>query len=161
MMNTIYLLLGSNIGDSRHHLDTAISFIRSRVGTLVQQSSIYKTEPWGNKEQQDFLNQVLEVHTLLEPEEVLHQLLMIEQEMGRERMEKWGPRVIDIDILFYENRVIHSQRLTIPHPLLHERRFTLLPLAELAPNLIHPVILKSVKQLLDECLDSSLVLRYE
>lgn len=160
-MNTIYLLLGSNIGDSRHHLDTAISFIRSRVGTLVQQSSIYKTEPWGNKEQQDFLNQVLEVHTLLEPEEVLHQLLMIEQEMGRERMEKWGPRVIDIDILFYENRVIHSQRLTIPHPLLHERRFTLLPLAELAPNLIHPVILKSVKQLLDECLDSSLVLRYE
>lgn len=160
-MNTLYLLLGSNIGDSRHHLQAAASFIRSRIGTISEQSSVYKTEPWGNKAQQDFLNQVLEVNTLLEPEEVLHQLLMIEQEMGRERMEKWGPRVIDIDILFYENRVIHSQRLSIPHPLLHERRFTLLPLAELAPNLIHPVILKSVKQLLDECLDSSLVLRYE
>lgn len=156
-MNTIYLLSGSNIGDSSHHLDTAISFIRSRVGAITQKSSIYKTEPWGNKEQQDFLNQVLEVHTSLEPEEVLRQLLLIEQEMGRKRMEKWGPRVIDIDILFYEIRVMQTQRLTIPHPLLHERRFTLLPLAEIAPNFIHPVLHKTINELLAQCADSSVV----
>ncbi len=160
-MNTIYLLLGSNIGDSRYHLDTAISFIRSRVGTIVQQSSIYKTEPWGNKEQQDFLNQVLEVHTLLEPEEVLRQLLVIEQEMGRERMEKWGPRVIDIDILFYADSVMQTQRLTIPHPFLHERRFTLLPLDEIAPNFIHPVLHKTINELLSQCADGSVVTLFQ
>ncbi|MES2779824.1 MAG: 2-amino-4-hydroxy-6-hydroxymethyldihydropteridine diphosphokinase [Bacteroidota bacterium] len=160
-MSILFLLLGSNIGDSRNHLETAISNILQRVGTISKQSYIYKTEPWGNKAQQDFLNQVLEVQTVLGPEEVLNQILTIEQEMGRNRFEKWEPRIIDIDILFYGSAIIQTVNLVVPHPLLHERRFTLLPLTEIAPNFMHPVLLKTATELLTECSDTSLVSLFE
>ena len=157
IMEHIFLLTGSNIGKTEKHLLLAKKIIAERIGSVVHQSSVYKTEPWGNKEQQDFLNQVLEVQTTLLPEDVLKQVLSIEQEMGRNRLQKWGPRIIDIDILFYGDVIIKTEHLTVPHPLLHERKFTLLPLTEIAPGFIHPVMLKTVNELLIECADTSLV----
>lgn len=157
-MEKLFLLTGSNIGESEKHLQHARSLIAERIGVVLNVSSIYKTEPWGNKDQQDFLNQVLEVQTELIAGEVLTRILMIEQEMGRNRMQKWEPRIIDIDILFYGNEIIQTEHLSVPHPLLHERKFTLLPLAEIAANFVHPVLAKTVVNLLEECPDTSSVL---
>lgn len=156
-MPIIYLLTGSNIGNSQEHLQTAMAKIAVAVGVVSQQSGVYKTEPWGNKNQQDFLNQVLEIETELNPEEVLRTILAIETEMGRNRLRKWEPRIIDIDLLFYGNTIIRTQNLIVPHPLLHERRFTLLPLAEIAPDWVHPVFHQTVSELLESCTDTSLV----
>ncbi len=156
-MNQLFLLTGSNIGDSEANLLEAFAQIELQVGEIISASSVYRTEPWGNKNQQDFLNQVLEVHSSLKPEEVLERILAIEQLMGRNREVKWEPRVIDIDILFAGNQQIHTPDLQIPHPLLHERRFTLLPLSEIAPDFIHPVFQKTVLQLLTDCPDTSSV----
>lgn len=160
-MENIFLLTGSNIGDSRQHLQAAIAYISERVGSIVQQSGWYQTEPWGNKNQHDFFNQVLEVRTELGAEEVLTRILQIEQEMGRNRMQKWEPRIIDIDILFYGDAIIQTPELAVPHPLLHERRFTLLPLCEIAPAWIHPVLHQSVAELLNVCPDQSAVLKVD
>lgn len=155
----VFLLTGSNIGDSRSFLQQAKTAIASAVGNIINESGIYKTEPWGNKDQQDFLNQVLEVSTDLEPEVLLQTILNIEHKMGRYRMGKWGPRVIDIDLLFYGDLVMQTQRLTIPHPLLHERKFTLMPISEIAPDFIHPVLHRTMNELLDNCPDTSSVER--
>jgi 2-amino-4-hydroxy-6-hydroxymethyldihydropteridine diphosphokinase len=156
-MTAVYLLTGSNMGDSQANLSTTIMHIRQRVGEVVKISCLYKTEPWGNKDQQVFLNQVMEVHTELSPQELLKTILGIEHEMGRNRDIKWGPRVIDIDILFFGDRIINESELTIPHPFLHERRFTLVPLVEIAPHLQHPVFHKTIAQLLEECADKGVV----
>lgn len=156
-MHTVYLLTGSNIGDSYTHLMQARKSIALRAGEVIKASSVYKTEPWGNKNQQDFLNQVLQVNTELEPLDLLRTVLGIEQEMGRNREEKWGPRIIDIDILFYDTLIIDSEELRVPHPYLHERRFTLLPLHEIAPELVHPKIKQPVSVLLANCPDTSVV----
>lgn len=158
-MESLFLLTGSNIGESEKHLQQAKQLIAERIGVVSKASSIYKTEPWGNKDQQDFLNQVLEVQTELTGKDVLTRILTIEQEMGRNRSQKWEPRIIDIDILFYGDGVIQTEDLVVPHPLLHERRFTLLPLAEIAPQLIHPVLQKTTEELLKECTDNSLVVQ--
>lgn len=155
--NQVYLLTGSNIGDSPAYLKQAFETISAKVGPIIQASSLYKTAPWGNTEQQDFYNQVLGVETNLTAEEVLHAVLIIEQEMGRERHVKWAPRTIDIDVLFYNNAVINEPELNVPHPLLHKRRFTLEPLNEIAPQLVHPVFDKSINTLLAECEDHSVV----
>jgi 2-amino-4-hydroxy-6-hydroxymethyldihydropteridine diphosphokinase len=157
MLKTIYLLTGSNIGNSQMHLQLALVKIASVVGHITKQSSVYKTEPWGNTNQQDFLNQVLEVETELHPIEVLKIILTIETEMGRNRMHKWEPRIIDIDLLFYADEIIESDELVVPHPLLHQRRFTLLPLAEIAANVVHPIFIKTIGELLVDCTDTSLV----
>ncbi len=154
---SIYLLTGSNIGDSQAHLLEALKQIELQIGEVISVSAIYRTEPWGNKNQQDFLNQVLEVNTSLQLAEVLERILAIEQQMGRNRLVKWEPRVIDIDILFAGNQQIHTPELQIPHPLLHERKFTLLPLCEIAPSFIHPVFQKTILELLTDCSDTSLV----
>jgi 2-amino-4-hydroxy-6-hydroxymethyldihydropteridine diphosphokinase len=156
-MENLFLLTGSNIGNSKQHLQQAKQFINERIGIIVKSSSVYKTEPWGNKDQQDFLNQVLLVQTKLLAEDALIQLLQIEKEMGRNRLQKWEPRIIDIDILFYGDRIINTEKLIVPHPLLHERRFTLLPLAEIAAGYMHPVLHKTIEELLQSCNDTSAV----
>ena len=127
-MHTVYLLTGSNIGDSELNLLNASKFIQNQIGKVIASSHVYKTEPWGNKDQQLFLNQVLKVETELEPHQLLKTILEIENSMGRNRKIKWEPRIIDIDILFFNDEIIDQENLQIPHPLIHERRFTLIPL---------------------------------
>ena len=151
----VYLLLGSNLGDRLGVLALASDHIGERIGSVFHTSGLYETAPWGVTDQPSFLNQVLVIQTSYAPEDVLRLVLDIEHELGRVRYERWGARVIDIDILFYEDVVLNSARLTVPHPRLHERRFTLVPLVEIAPDLIHPVLQKSLTQLLDSCADSS------
>lgn len=157
MMHTVYLLTGSNIGDSRNNLQQAARLISEQIGMVSTASSLYSTEPWGRKDQQGFLNQALQVHTALEPQELMRTILGIEAQLGRKRKEKWEPRIIDIDILLYDDLIMDAQDLHIPHPLMQERRFALEPLNELAPSLQHPVFHKSMAQLLAECPDTGAV----
>lgn len=155
-----YLLLGANLGDRAHTLRRATDRIAERVGPVVQQSRLYETAPWGVTDQPMFLNQVLVVETVLEPEAVLDQTQAIEQELGRVRHEQWGARTIDIDILYYGQLILQTDRLTIPHPYLHLRRFTLVPLAEIAPEFVHPVLQKTTVELLTECADAGEVVLF-
>lgn len=150
----LILLLGANLGDRVDTLRKAVSLIKERIGSVDQQSSLYKTAAWGVMDQPDFLNQVVRIDTDLTPESVLEQTQRIEQELGRVRREKWGARAIDIDILYYGQRIIHTETLTIPHPYLHQRRFTLVPLAEVAPDFIHPILQKTTLELLADCEDT-------
>ena len=154
----LYLLLGANLNDRAQTLRRATGLIAERIGKVIQQSELYETAPWGITDQPAFLNQVLAIETTLEPEAVLVHTQGIEQELGRIRREKWGARVIDIDILYYNDRVIQSETLTIPHPYLHKRRFTLVPLAEIAPGFVHPLLQKTTTELLAECEDPGEVL---
>ncbi|QDK78096.1 2-amino-4-hydroxy-6-hydroxymethyldihydropteridine diphosphokinase [Spirosoma sp. KCTC 42546] len=154
------LLLGANLGDRTLTLRRAIDLIAERVGLVVNASGLYETAPWGVTDQPTYLNQVLAVETMLEPEEVLTQTQAIEQELGRIRLEKWGARVIDIDILYYDQLIWQTDTLTIPHPYLHQRRFTLVPLAEIAPAFVHPVLKKTTVELLEECEDESEVINF-
>lgn len=150
----LILLLGANLGDRVDTLRKAVSLIDERIGSVAQQSGLYQTAAWGVTEQPDFLNQVIRIDTDLTPESVLEQTQRIEQELGRIRREKWGARAIDIDILYYDQRIIHTETLTIPHPYLHHRRFTLVPLAEVAPDFVHPVLQKTTLELLADCADN-------
>jgi 2-amino-4-hydroxy-6-hydroxymethyldihydropteridine diphosphokinase len=159
-MPSIYLLLGGNLGNRSQYLQQARESICKQVGPTKQVSKLYETAAWGKTDQPSFLNQVLEVETTLSPEQVLQSINIIELELGRIRQEHWGARVIDIDILFYDDLVQQSQRLTIPHPQLHVRRFTLMPLVEIAPDLEHPVLKQSTKQLLAICPDKLEVIVY-
>ena len=159
-MPKLYLLLGGNLGNRTLYLQQARETIASQVGTIVQASGIFETAAWGKTDQPSFLNQVLEVETQLGPEQVLQTINLIEHELGRERLEHWGARVIDIDILFYDDLVQQTQRLTIPHPQLHLRRFTLQPLLEVAPDLVHPVLQQTINELLTNCPDTLEVKRY-
>lgn len=152
---TVYLLLGSNLGDRLLILQSAIELIEKQIGVIRKISKVYQTAPWGVLDQPAFLNQVVELEVDLSPEDILRLVLSIENELGRVRYERWGARVIDIDILFYDDLVIDSARLTVPHPRLHERRFTLIPLAEIAPHFSHPLLHKNIEQLLSECVDDS------
>ncbi|MHA6247344.1 2-amino-4-hydroxy-6-hydroxymethyldihydropteridine diphosphokinase [Pontibacter sp. CAU 1760] len=152
-MPRLYLLLGGNLGNRADYLQQARARLSEQIGPTTNASRLYETAAWGNTEQPNFLNQVLELHTALTPEQVLQTVNQIEADLGRVRQEHWGARVIDIDILFYDALVLQTQRLTIPHPQLHLRRFTLLPLAELAPDLQHPVLKLSAAHLLAACLD--------
>jgi 2-amino-4-hydroxy-6-hydroxymethyldihydropteridine diphosphokinase len=153
MQGGIFLLLGSNLGDRRKHLSTAASHINA-FATVLRKSSVYVTGAWGNNNQPDFLNQVIEVDTTLSPEALLQNTLGAEMKMGRDRIEKWGPRTIDIDILFFRENIVTLENLKVPHPEIQNRKFTLVPLRELAPDLVHPVLKKSISRLDDECTDS-------
>jgi 2-amino-4-hydroxy-6-hydroxymethyldihydropteridine diphosphokinase len=153
MTDEIFLLLGSNLGDREANLDLAGHHIERLIGEIVKKSSLYKTVAWGKTDQPYFFNQVLEVRTLLSPEKLLQQILSIERSMGRARAERWGERLIDIDILLYGDTILDSDTLHIPHPHMHNRRFTLVPLAEIAPGMIHPVFKKNITTLLEECPD--------
>jgi 2-amino-4-hydroxy-6-hydroxymethyldihydropteridine diphosphokinase len=150
----VYLLLGSNLGDRKRILSAASVQLEEAVGPLLSSSALYEPSPWGLTNQPAFLNQVLCLETQLSPEEVLQQTQRVENQLGRERKEKWGARLIDIDILYYGQQIIRTDRLTVPHPFLHERRFTLVPLAQIAPDFVHPVLGLSNLILLEQCEDT-------
>jgi 2-amino-4-hydroxy-6-hydroxymethyldihydropteridine diphosphokinase len=148
MRNLVYLSLGSNIGDREARLRDAIARLQT-LGRVVSVSSFYETEPVEFTDQGWFLNCAVALETTETPEQVMEAILQIEHEMGRQRLQKKGPRLIDIDILLFSDKVVDSAQLTIPHPAMHERRFVLQPLAEIAPEAWHPVLKKTVRELLD------------
>lgn len=153
-LNKVYLSLGSNVGNSLAHMEAAHSMIENRIGIICQQSSLYTTAAWGNTQQPDFVNQAIIVETQLDYRELMHTILEIEQEMGRIRTVKNAPRIIDIDILFFNNTIIEEDNLRIPHPLIQDRNFVLTPLMELSPNWIHPVLNLTIHQLQQACTDT-------
>jgi 2-amino-4-hydroxy-6-hydroxymethyldihydropteridine diphosphokinase len=155
-----YLLLGSNLGDRSARLAQARANLAASAGEIVAASSIYETAAWGVEDQPDFLNQVLAVTTSLAPTAVLAACQAAEQQQGRQRALRWGARSLDVDILLFGAEIIASPTLTVPHPALPFRRFTLIPLAELAPQLMHPQLHQTVAELLAECPDPLLVRRW-
>lgn len=154
---SVVLLLGSNMGDSQACLKIAIQHLEQHLSPIIMTSSVYKTAAWGKTNQADFYNQVLVFKSQFSAEYILNICLDVEKQMGRERIEKWAERVIDIDILFYGNVVIDEPNLKVPHPYLHVRMFTLVPLNEIMPQFIHPVFNKTIDKLLDNCSDTSKV----
>jgi len=153
-MSTAHLLIGGNLGDRKENLLTAISLINEQCGPLTRSSSVYETEAWGKTDQPSFLNQALEISTPLNARQLIRKILKIEKEMGRVRKEKLGPRIIDIDILLFENEIHDLRFLKIPHPEMQNRRFVLVPLTEIDPTLQHPVLKKTIAELLEECPDN-------
>ena len=153
MNATVFLLLVTNMGDRNKNLADTRTAIAKGVGRIRKKSSVYETAAWGKTDQEPFYNQVIELETSLHPRQVLHELLAIEQKMGRKRADPWGERIIDADILFYGDEIIETDILIIPHPQLTYRRFTLIPLNEIAPDLIHPIFQKKISELLDDCPD--------
>lgn len=162
-MNVVYLLLGSNLSDRFGMLQQARREISARLGTITLESSVYESEAWGFISEQFFLNQVIRIETDFSPLMILEEILKIELEMGRTREEKKGysSRIIDIDILFFNNEVINEVNLTIPHPRLQDRMFALLPLSEIDLNMVHPGSNKSVGEMISECRDESGVYPYQ
>jgi 2-amino-4-hydroxy-6-hydroxymethyldihydropteridine diphosphokinase len=153
-MNKVYLLIGGNMGDREANLAKARGYITQLCGPIIQSSSLYETEAWGKTDQSSFLNQALETETGLNAEHLIKRVLEIEKLMGRERNEKYGPRIIDIDILLFNDEQYDLPFLKIPHPEMQNRRFALTPLAEIASDFQHPVFEKSIGQLLKECPDN-------
>ena len=161
-MNLCFLLIGSNLGNRKENLKKAIKAIEADIGTITAISSIYETEPWGFDHTIYFLNQAVICSTCLDPSEILSIILSIEESMGRKRSStEYTARKIDIDILFFNSDVVDQPRLIIPHPRLHLRNFALIPLAEIAPDFIHPVIKKPVDELLKDCPDTSMVKKFK
>jgi 2-amino-4-hydroxy-6-hydroxymethyldihydropteridine diphosphokinase len=157
-MARTFLILGGNLGNRNEYLEQARSLIRKEIGLICLQSSVYETEPWGFTDEKLFLNQVVEVFTKLDPFEVLAGIHSIENFMGRERGNaRYAARNIDIDILLYNEMIVNTTELTIPHPEMIKRNFVLQPLAEIAPEVIHPVANKTIGELLAECRDTGKV----
>ena len=153
-MKKVYILLGSNMGNSQEQFIGAKKHIEKNIGPIIRQSNIYKTAAWGNMEQADFLNQVIIINSKYHASATLEKILKIENIMGRIRTEKNAPRLIDIDILFFNKEIIQTKNLIVPHPALQNRRFTLIPLNQLSPNFIHPVLNKTIHQVLLDCPDT-------
>ena len=152
-MNKAYLLIGGNLGDRKQNLEKARALLSQHCGTIVNVSSIYETDAWGNTEQPVFLNQAVELETEFNAKKLMRLILKIEKIMGRIRKDKYGPRNIDIDILLFNEEEHNYTFLRIPHPELHKRRFALVSLAEIAPEAKHSVFNKTIKTLLNECSD--------
>ena len=179
-MKEVFILLGSNRGDRKDYISKALEMIGIKAGAICKKSALYETEPWGFDDSTPFLNQVVDIETNLEPEALLEQLVTIEVRLGRIRpfdgcgcgvsssqalaqgsdtkeFPAFSGRTIDIDILFYGQRLVFSDTLMIPHPRIHERRFTLVPLNEIAPEFIHPLLKKTISVLLRDCRDHAQV----
>lgn len=151
-----YVAIGSNLGDRRQLIGQGIEALRHLKGCKgVQVSEIIATKPYGFTDQPDFLNGMAALRTLLPPLELLDELQRIEQEAGRERLVRWGPRTLDLDLIFYDDAVIHTERLQVPHPDMQNREFVLKPLAELAPYYLHPILQKTVKEMLENLVDKN------
>ena len=152
-MNKSFLLIGGNEEDPRAQLARAGEMIEGAGCRILRRSALYETAPWGKTDQSDFLNQALQVQTSLEAPALMDILLEIEKKMGRVRLEKYGSRIIDIDMLLFNEEIIHSPRLIIPHPEMQNRRFVLVPMEEIAPDLYHPLLHQSMRELLAACPD--------
>ena len=159
-MNEVFLLIGGNIEPRMKFLQLATNQIEVEIGKIVHQSCMYETAAWGKLDQSAFLNQVLQVSTMLSAEEILETILTIETQLGRVRQEKMGPRKIDIDILYFNQEKIDKPHLTIPHPHLQNRRFVLVPLVEIAKHFLHPILKKTSEELLHTCNDFLEVKKY-
>jgi 2-amino-4-hydroxy-6-hydroxymethyldihydropteridine diphosphokinase len=153
-MNSAYLITGGNMGQRDEQLAYAARLIEERCGNIIDRSSLYETAAWGKTNQASFLNQALVVETSLNARDLLNEILYIENLMGRDRIEKYGPRIIDIDIIFFNHQVIKEDGLMIPHPEMPKRRFVLEPLNEVIPAYIHPLYYKTITELLSECDDT-------
>lgn len=149
-MPTAYIGIGSNLGNREENCLTAIKLLADRGLIIKKQSAMYETEPWGVEEQPGFINMAIEIETSLEPEKLLESLKCIEAEIGRQDSYRWGPRIIDLDILLYADIIINTPILQIPHPLMHQRGFVLRPMSEIAPDVVHPVIKKTIDKILAE-----------
>lgn len=152
-MHSVFLLTGSNLGDRSSQLNQCIAALQADAGTVSKCSQVYETEAWGKEGLPAHLNQALQLNTTLQPLQLLQVIHDIELRLGRVRQEKWGVRAMDIDIIYYDNTVLNLPQLTIPHPLLQERRFVLQPLTEIAPGYMHPVFGKTNYELLEACTD--------
>lgn len=148
------VLLGGNQGNVRATFHASLEFLNKRVGKVITMSSLYATQAWGPVKQDDFLNKVVIIETTLSPGLIMKQLLLIENIFGRKRSEKYGPRTLDLDILFFDEEIVKLEWLKIPHPEIHNRRFVLTPLCELVPRMKHPVTGKTMHTLLEECKDT-------
>lgn len=152
-MASLVLLLGSNMGNRRLYLEKTLEYIEKHIGKIIQASSTYETEAWGQEGQLAYLNQAVSINTEITPRKLINTVLNIEKKMGRVRKKKWEDRIIDIDILLYGDSIIQLPTLEIPHPLFTERRFALTAVAEILPNRIHPVYGITITKLLEKCTD--------
>ena len=156
-MKDLYLLLGSNVGRRMAHLGLALKLLEEKLGRSTRKSALYESEPWGRKDQGKFINQAVAFETDLDSLTILRICQAVEDQVGKKASVKWGPREIDIDILLLGNEVSENEDLTVPHERLTERRFALAPLHEIAPDLMHPVLQRSINDLLEACADESTV----
>jgi 2-amino-4-hydroxy-6-hydroxymethyldihydropteridine diphosphokinase len=155
-MPIAYLLLGSNIENKITNLENAKNELVKAGIKLINESSVYETEPWGFTDPENFLNQAIEIDTVLKPDHLLRKLKIIEKHAGRVRKSAgYEARIIDLDILLYEDEIIRQEDIRVPHPLMHQRRFALVPLCEIAPSLVHPEFKKEMRELLAVCSDNS------
>jgi 2-amino-4-hydroxy-6-hydroxymethyldihydropteridine diphosphokinase len=150
----VYLLFGSNMGDRVANIENAVTHLEKSGILPIKLSSWYQTEPWGNREQAKFINRAGQFRAKVSPGELMRLILKTEHEMGRRRTKKWEPRIIDVDILLFADRIIVQKNLQVPHPEMEKRKFALVPLSEIAPGLLHPSLKKNIKQLLAECVDT-------
>jgi 2-amino-4-hydroxy-6-hydroxymethyldihydropteridine diphosphokinase len=156
-----HLHLGSNQGDRKVQLARAIQMIEESIGPVLSSSAMYETDAWGKTDQNDFINIALEVEHYLTPNQLLKTVNKIEDQIGRVRFEKWGPRLIDIDIIFMEDTIVDTKKLTIPHPLMHKRNFVLYPMVEIAADFIHPILNEQLSHILEDCEDETKARRIE
>ncbi|MBX3163404.1 MAG: 2-amino-4-hydroxy-6-hydroxymethyldihydropteridine diphosphokinase [Bacteroidetes bacterium] len=160
-MNLVFLGLGGNTGNRLENLKRAVNALQKSCGRVLKQSSVYETEAWGFVSHKNYLNQVVSLETALSPQQLLKEILNIESELGRTRSEnRYSDRSLDIDILLFNGEIISAENLEIPHPRLHERRFVLVPLNDVAPTVMHPVLKKTLSELLKNCQDTLLVEKY-
>ncbi len=161
-MNKVFLGIGGNLGDKQKKFDRAYHLIDIKLGHIIQKSSVYETPPWGFHSENVFWNQVLVIETILEAEELLWRIHEIEADFGRKReSERYSSREMDIDILYFNNEFFETKDLIIPHPRIHERRFVLVPLVEIAPELKHPLRRLTSIEMLENCLDKSVIKKVE